>query len=79
MSQLFASGGNMKVQMIGTFSPFRGYGDLKGFPMVIKFSVRLTLPGTLTLRPIKGENARILTQNLSIYSSLVMATQHAGS
>ena len=55
MSQLFASGGNMKVQMIGTFSPFRGYGDLKGFPMVIKVSVRLTLPGTLTLRPIKGE------------------------
>ena len=24
------SSGNMKVQMIGTFSPFRGYGDLKG-------------------------------------------------
>ena len=30
MSQLFASSGNMKVQMIGTFSPFREYGDLKG-------------------------------------------------
>ena len=36
----------MKVQMIGTFSPFTGYGDLKGFPVLIKFSVRLMLPGT---------------------------------